>query len=116
MRIFPGSGPEAPSGPGHNALTWKQAGKPRMRHRLCCGIVGLAKHTSLRAGDGTEVAIEDRAAPIRNHRCEVVGAVMGFRDVTQRRAADRALQRNEQLLTDFFDCEWRSTAGYSMWS
>ena len=66
-------------------------------------IVGLANHTSLRARDGTEIAIEDSAAPIRNHRGEVVGAVMVFRDVTQRRAADRALQRSEQLLTDFFE-------------
>ena len=66
-------------------------------------IVGLADPTCLRARDGTEIAIEDSAAPIRNHRGEVVGAVMVFRDVTQRRQAERALQRSEQLLTDFFE-------------
>jgi PAS domain S-box-containing protein len=66
-------------------------------------MVGLANHTSLRARDGTEIAIEDSAAPIRNHRGEVVGAVMVFRDVTERRRAERLLQRSEQLLTDFFE-------------
>jgi PAS domain S-box-containing protein len=65
--------------------------------------VGLANHTSLRARDGTELAIEDSAAPIRNNRGEVAGAVMVFRDVTQRRQAERSLKRSEQLLTDFFE-------------
>jgi PAS domain S-box-containing protein len=66
-------------------------------------IVGLANHTSLRARDGTEIAIEDSAAPIRDRRGQVVGAVMVFRDVTQRRHADRELKRSEQLLSDFFE-------------
>jgi PAS domain S-box-containing protein len=66
-------------------------------------VVTLATHTSLRARDGREIAIEDSAAPIRNHRGDVVGAVMVFRDVTHRRAAERELRRSEQLLTDFFE-------------
>ena len=66
-------------------------------------IVGLANHTSLRARDGTEIAIEDSAAPIRDRRGAVAGAVMVFRDVTQRRLAERKLQRSEQLLSDFFE-------------
>ncbi len=66
-------------------------------------IVGLANHTSLRQRNGTEIAIEDSAAPIRNLRGEVEGAVMVFRDVTERRQADKALKRSEQLLADFFE-------------
>ncbi len=66
-------------------------------------IVGLANHTSLRARDGTEIAIEDSAAPIRDRRGALIGAVMVFRDVTRRRRAERKLQRSEQLLTDFFE-------------
>ena len=66
-------------------------------------IVGLANHTSLRSRDGTEIAIEDSAAPIRNRRGEVVGAVMVFREVTKQRQAERELKRSEQLLTDFFE-------------
>jgi PAS domain S-box-containing protein len=66
-------------------------------------IVGLANHTSLRARRGTEIAIEDSAAPIRNRQGELLGVVMVFRDVTLRRKAEKALQRSEQLLADFFE-------------
>jgi PAS domain S-box-containing protein len=66
-------------------------------------IVGLANHTSLRARNGTEIAIEDSAAPIRDRHGIATGAVMVFRDVTQRRRAERALRRSEQLLSDFFE-------------
>jgi PAS domain S-box-containing protein len=66
-------------------------------------IVGLANHTSLRARDGTEIAIEDSASPIRDRSGQVLGAVMVFRDVTLRRRAERELKRSEQLLTDFFE-------------
>jgi PAS domain S-box-containing protein len=64
---------------------------------------GLANNTSLRARDGTEIAIEDSAAPICNSHGELIGTVMVFRDVTQRRQAERQLQRSEQLLSDFFE-------------
>jgi PAS domain S-box-containing protein len=66
-------------------------------------IVGLANHTSLRQRNGIEIAIEDSAAPIRNLRGEVEGAVMVFRDVTQRRRDDKALKRSERLLAEFFE-------------
>jgi PAS domain S-box-containing protein len=66
-------------------------------------IVGLANHTALVRRDGRVAAIEDSAAPIRDLRGNVVGAVMVFHDVTDRRQAERALRRSEQLLTDFFE-------------
>ncbi len=52
-------------------------------------IVGLADGTILIARDGTEHAIDDSAAPIRNAEGAVGGAVVVFRDVTEARAADR---------------------------
>jgi len=66
-------------------------------------VVGLANHTALVRRDGTVAAIEDSAAPIRDLQGTLVGSVMVFRDVTERRQADRALQRSEELLTDFFE-------------
>jgi PAS domain S-box-containing protein len=53
-------------------------------------IVGLANHTILIAKDGTERPIDDSAAPIRCANNEIVGCVLVFRDVTQRRKAERA--------------------------
>lgn len=66
-------------------------------------IVGLANHTALRARNGTEIAIEDSAAPIRDHRGELLGTVMVFRDVTKRRLAEKDIRRSEQLLADSFE-------------
>ena len=53
-------------------------------------IVGLANHTVLIAKDGTERCIDDSAAPIRCKDGEIVGCVLVFRDISERRKADMA--------------------------
>jgi PAS domain S-box-containing protein len=58
-------------------------------------VVGLANHTALIAREGTEVPIDDSGAPIRNAGGEIVGVVLVFRDVTERRRLER-LQRDLQ--------------------
>ncbi len=63
--------------------------------------LALANHTALIRRDGTEVAIEDSAAPIRDAGGKVSGCVMVFHDVTQRRSAERAVRANEERLRDF---------------
>jgi len=55
-------------------------------------IVGLANHTALINRDGMEYIIEDSAAPIRNRRGKIIGAVMVFHDVTEDRLAQRQLR------------------------
>src|SRR5215469_12382653 len=50
--------------------------------------VGLANHTVLLARDGTEIPIDDSAAPIRGEDGELQGAVLVFRDITLRRRAE----------------------------
>src|SRR5262245_43114741 len=55
--------------------------------------VNLAAHSILIARDGTERAIDDSAAPIRDAAGIPVGAVLIFRDVTERRAAEEAQSR-----------------------
>ncbi|MEG4022832.1 diguanylate cyclase [Microcoleus sp. S13C4] len=54
-------------------------------------IVGLANHTILIARDGTEYAIEDSAAPIRDRQGQIIGAVIVFHDVTESRNLARQL-------------------------
>jgi PAS domain S-box-containing protein len=56
-------------------------------------VVGLANHTLLIAKDGTERPIDDSAAPIRDGHGETVGAVLVFRDVTERKRAEEARLR-----------------------
>jgi len=48
----------------------------------------LANHTLLIAADGTERPIDDSGAPIRNRDGRVVGVVLVFRDVSERRRAN----------------------------
>jgi PAS domain S-box-containing protein len=51
-------------------------------------VVGLANHTVLIAADGTERPIDDSGAPIRDRGGRIVGVVLVFRDVTERRRSD----------------------------
>jgi PAS domain S-box-containing protein len=53
--------------------------------------VGLGNHTLLIARDGTERPIDDSAAAIKDDRGEVVGVVLIFRDITDRRRAEIAI-------------------------
>lgn len=64
-------------------------------------IHGLANHTALIARDGTERAIEDSAAPIRDAQQHLLGVVLVFRDVTEARRAQAELDRFFLLSVDF---------------
>ncbi|MGH7367438.1 MAG: CHASE3 domain-containing protein [Candidatus Rokuibacteriota bacterium] len=64
-------------------------------------IVGLANHTVLIAKDGAEVAIDDSGAPIRDSRGRVVGVVLVFRDITERRGSERALEDANRRKDEF---------------
>jgi PAS domain S-box-containing protein len=56
------------------------------------GIVGLANHTVLISRDGRRIPIDDSGAPIR-YQGTLVGIVVVFRDVTERRRAERERAR-----------------------
>jgi PAS domain S-box-containing protein len=60
-------------------------------------VVGLANHTFLVARDGTEVCIDDSGAPIRDSSGNMIGVVLVFRDITERRMSEGALMRAEKL-------------------
>jgi PAS domain S-box-containing protein len=55
-------------------------------------VVGLANHTALVRKDGMEIPIEDSAAPIQDEAGQVLGTVLVFHDVTQKRKAEQALE------------------------
>ncbi len=61
-------------------------------------IVGLADHTILVRKDGTEVAIDDSGAPIRDKDGKVMGVVLVFRDINKRREAERQILRSREEL------------------
>jgi PAS domain S-box-containing protein len=51
-------------------------------------VVGLANHTVLIAKDGTGIPIDDSGAPIKDSEGKIIGAVLIFRDITERRLAE----------------------------
>jgi PAS domain S-box-containing protein len=75
-----------------NEKTEQPADDPVARAMREGVIVGLANHTILIARDGARRPIDDSAAPITDG-VSVLGAVLVFRDVTERRRAEEARQR-----------------------
>jgi len=65
------------------------------------GIVGLANHTVLIRRDQAETAIEDSGAPILDDAGNMTGVVLVFRDATQERAAQKALQDADRRKDEF---------------
>ena len=62
------------------------------------GIAGLTDHTALIARDGTERLISASSAPIWDYAGNIMGVVVAFRDITERKLAQEQLQqRIEQL-------------------
>ena len=80
-----------------NQETRQPVENPVEKVRRLNHVVGLANHTVLISKNGQEFAIDDSGAPIRDSNGKIVGIVLIFRDVTQQRALEAALQSNERL-------------------
>jgi len=61
-------------------------------------VVGLANHTILIRKDGTEVPIDDSGAPIRDTEGRIAGVVLVFRDIAERKRADKYLEESKAKL------------------
>ncbi|HEY4320315.1 MAG TPA: CHASE3 domain-containing protein [Gemmatimonadales bacterium] len=84
-----------------NETTRAEVANPALRALRDGTIVGLANHTLLINRDGSETPIDDSAAPIRNADLVVTGAVLVFRDITESKAADRALRDADRRKDEF---------------
>jgi PAS domain S-box-containing protein len=58
-------------------------------------IAGLANHTVLIRKNGTEVAIDDSGAPIKDKEDKITGVVLVFHDITEARKVQDALMKSE---------------------
>lgn len=61
-------------------------------------VVSLANHTLLVRRDGSEVPIDDSGAPIRDADGRLMGAILVFRDITDRKRAEKELHRLNRTL------------------
>ncbi len=67
-------------------------------------IVNLPAETILITKDGAEIPIDDSAAPIKDDKDKITGAVLVFRDITERKRAIEARQKQieqEQLVVQW---------------
>jgi PAS domain S-box-containing protein len=71
-----------------NEATRRTVENPALRALHEGTITGLANDTVLIARDGTERPVDDCAAPMRDESGAVVGVVLVFRDVTERKRAE----------------------------
>jgi PAS domain S-box-containing protein len=87
------------------AIRNEQTGEPVLnpaRRVMANGVtVGLANHTVLIARDGTQRPIDDSAAPIRDGGGQLFGAILVFRDVTERRRAENQLKEADRRKDEF---------------
>lgn len=60
-------------------------------------VIEPAHDTLLRRKDGTEIVIDNNAAPIRDQSGAMTGIIMVFRDITAERKTQAALLANEKL-------------------
>jgi PAS domain S-box-containing protein len=61
-------------------------------------VLGLANHTVLISRDGREIPVEDSAAPIMDASRTMLGVVLVFHDVIEKRRAEEILNRNREEL------------------
>lgn len=55
-------------------------------------VVGFSDHSVLVGRDGSELGVEHSAAPVRDRKGRVLGAVLVFRDVTERRRLQQEIK------------------------
>lgn len=87
-----------------NEDTRQPVDNPALRALREGRIVGLANHTLLIAKDGTERPIDDSAAPILGIDGAILGSILVFRDITDRKVTETemklaARRKNEFLAT-----------------
>jgi len=82
-----------------NEATRERVASPVERALREGAVVGLANHTLLIRRDGSELPIDDSAAPIRGADGDIRGCVLVFRDITSRKASERALGEAQQRLS-----------------
>jgi two-component system cell cycle sensor histidine kinase/response regulator CckA len=81
-----------------NADTGAAVENPALRAMRENRVVSLANHTVLVAKDGRQIPIDDSGAPIVDAAGAVRGAVLVFRDVSEKKAREAEVRRRDRMI------------------
>ena len=82
-----------------NEETRLPVSSPADKVKLTGSVVGLSNHTVLMSRGGKHIAIDDSGAPIFDENGELAGIVLVFRNIEEKRAAERERDRTTERLT-----------------
>lgn len=66
-------------------------------------IVGLANHSVLISKDGTEIPIDDSGAPVRDEKGNIIGVVLVFHDIIERKQSEEKLKKSEKRYRSMYE-------------
>ncbi len=66
-------------------------------------VSGLANHTLLIAKNGTKIPIDDSGAPVKDEKGNIMGAVLVFHSIVERRKAEKLVIQTKQDWEDTFN-------------
>ena len=75
-------------------------------------IAGLANHTVLVRKDGGNIPIDDSGAPIKDRDGKITGVVLIFRDISERRLAEKVKAFQAQILSEVYEAVFSSDKNY----
>ena len=74
-------------------------------------VVGLANHTILIAKNETRIPIDDSGAPIKDDKGNIIGVVLIFRDVSEKRKTQKALKEYSERLEEMVETRTEELKG-----
>jgi PAS domain S-box-containing protein len=94
-----------------NETTRRPVESPADKVKRMGSVVGLANHTILISRNGKNTAIDDSGAPIFDDNGELHGIVLVFRDIEEKRAAEREKDRIAERLSQVLNATTDAIVG-----
>ena len=94
-----------------NETTRRRVESPADKVKRMGSVVGLANHTILISRNGKNTAIDDSGAPIFDDNGELHGIVLVFRDIEEKRAAEREKDRIAERLSQVLNATTDAIVG-----